>query len=167
MKAQDKFELLAPRYRKAYFENNGLSVNVSYYNGYVLVGTSKYRVSKFEQMTKNLEDRLIEKQQEVNWEELENSGLDKPFKLIEEPKQETVEEVVERLYPFEVGYGVFDRNWEIDIERERFIEGAKWQAERIKEDMWEAYKQSNTVFDDEVALRTEFEKWFEQFKKNK
>jgi hypothetical protein len=47
----------------------------------------------------------------------------------EEPKQETIEEAAERLYPYEIGYGVYDRNCEIDFERERFIEGAKWQQE--------------------------------------
>mgnify|MGYP003607695365 CR=1 FL=1 len=46
-------------------------------------------------------------------------------------------------------------------------EGAKWQAERSysQNDMWEAYKASNTIFEDEIALRQEFEEWFEQFKK--
>jgi hypothetical protein len=34
-----------------------------------------------------------------------------------------------------------------------------------KEDMWEAYKNSNTVFDNKDSLREEFEEWFEQFKK--
>jgi hypothetical protein len=77
MKAQDKFELLAPRYRKAYFENNSVNVNVSYRNGFVLVNSSKYRVSQFEQMTKNLEDRLIEKLEE--W-----ISPMRPFKLREE-----------------------------------------------------------------------------------
>ena len=50
--------------------------------------------------------------------------------LYKEPKQETLEEVAERLYPYEVGYGVFDRNCEYDFERERFVLGAKWQQER-------------------------------------
>ena len=45
--------------------------------------------------------------------------------------KETLEEVAERLYPYEIGYGVYDRNCEIDIERERFIEGAKYQAKRM------------------------------------
>ena len=44
-------------------------------------------------------------------------------------KKETIEEVADRLYPYEVGYGVFDRNCEIDIERQRFVEGAKFQQE--------------------------------------
>lgn len=58
----------------------------------------------------------------------------------------------------------FDNYTEI---KKGFINGAKWQAERMysKEDMWEAYKDSNTVFDDKDCLREEFEKWFEQFKK--
>ena len=34
-----------------------------------------------------------------------------------------------------------------------------------KEDLWESYKASNTIFEDEIALRQEFEEWFEQFKK--
>lgn len=69
-----------------------------------------------------------------------------------------------------------------------FEAGAKWQAEKsdkelevaihlylttlkekeqmcTKEDMWESYKESNTIFGDEIALRQEFEEWFEQFKK--
>ena len=50
-----------------------------------------------------------------------------------------------------------------------FIEGAKWQQEQDKnkysEYMWEAYKASNTVFDNIDSLRAEFEEWFEQFKK--
>jgi hypothetical protein len=51
---------------------------------------------------------------------------------LEEPKQETLEEVADRLYPYEVGYGVFDRNCEIDIERQRFIEGVEYQKEQDK-----------------------------------
>ena len=97
-------------------------------------------------------------------------------------KQETLEEVAEKTADnfeepnFKAGviYGV--------------IEGAKWQAEKsdkelevakhlylttlkekeqmcTKEDMWESYKESNTIFGDEIALRQEFEEWFEQFKK--
>ena len=46
--------------------------------------------------------------------------------------KETLEEVAERLYPYEVGYGVFNRNCEIDAERERFVLGAKWQQQQDK-----------------------------------
>lgn len=51
--------------------------------------------------------------------------------------------------------------------------GVKWQAEQDKnfynkEDLWESYKASNTIFEDEIALRQEFEKWFEKkLKRNK
>jgi len=70
-------------------------------------------------------------------------GIYENYKIIipkEETKQETLEEAAERLYPYELGYGVFDRNCEIDIERERFVEGAKWQQERSysEEDMIKA-----------------------------
>lgn len=51
--------------------------------------------------------------------------------------------------------------------KQGFIEGAKWQSKRMysEEDMWEAYKASNTIFEDEVALEQEFKEWLEQFKK--
>jgi hypothetical protein len=45
-------------------------------------------------------------------------------------KQETLEEAVERLYPFEIGYCVFDINHKIDTERDAFIAGAKCQKEK-------------------------------------
>jgi hypothetical protein len=83
------------------------------------------------------------------------------------PKQETLEEVADRLYPYEVGYGVFDRNCEIDIERQRFVEGAEWQQEQDKNkyseeelrDMLQSYVEwaingYGTYYD-----------WFEKFKK--
>ena len=86
-----------------------------------------------------------------------NDKLKKAFK--EFNKQKTLEEVANRLF-FSVGN---DGISNIDS----FIKGAKWQAERMysEEDMWEAYKASNTIFEDEIALRQEFEEWFEQFKK--
>ena len=73
-------------------------------------------------------------------------------------KQETLEEFAERLFP--------NKMEEYDI----FLMGAKWQQEQNKnlyseEDLWESYKASNTIFEDKIALRQEFEKWFEQFKK--
>ncbi len=90
----------------------------------------------------------------------------------EEPKQETLEEVADRLYPYEVGYGVFDRNCEIDIERERFVEGAKWQQEQDmnkygKEDLKQAFNVGfNVGYNDETSPSyLTFEKWFEQIKK--
>jgi len=77
----------------------------------------------------------------------------------EEPKQETLEEVAERLYS-----GV-DRQ----VDRMLFIAGAKFQAERMysEEDLREAYKACYTPFSfDRIGdLDKDFSVWFEQFKK--
>ena len=89
----------------------------------------------------------------------------------EEPKQETLEEVAERLYPYEVGYGVFDRNCEIDAERQRFIEGVKWQKEQDNnkysdEDVIELLKTFDEKFNSGIVERNKgINNWFEQFKK--
>jgi hypothetical protein len=67
-------------------------------------------------------------------------------------KQETLEEAAERLYP-----GI-DRQ----VDRRLFINGAKYQAERMysKEDMEEAFENGlKRSFD------SDFDRWFEQFKK--
>ena len=40
-----------------------------------------------------------------------------------------------------------------------------WQKEISKENMWESYKAANTIFIDKIALRKEFELWFENFNK--
>ena len=63
-------------------------------------------------------------------------------------KQETLEEVAERLFPYKME------------EYEIFLMGAKWQQEKSysEEDMREAYKYGR-MWD-----MTPFEEWFEQFK---
>ena len=98
--------------------------------------------------------------------------------------KETLEEAAQKFYP----PTTTDLICSPKLVRDGFIAGAKWQAERsekelevakelylsvcrekekmfVKEEMWQAYKQSNTIFNDEVALRAEFEEWFEKFKK--
>ena len=78
-------------------------------------------------------------------------------------KKETLEEAAEKF----IKKQEYD-SLEIDDKIfEAILFGAKWQQERMysEEDMWEAYKASNTIFEDKIALRQEFEKWFEQFKK--
>ena len=85
----------------------------------------------------------------------------------EEPKQETLEEVAEKIFKF-VENDDF-KNYILNIQKETFIAVAKWQQQNknlySKEDMWKSYKASNTIFEDEIALKQEFEKWFNQFKK--
>ena len=85
-------------------------------------------------------------------------------------KQETLEEVAEK-------YASISFNKQ-DL-YDGFIEGAKWQAERMysEEDLKEAFKSARTVYnykgewqetfsDDMTSRKYEsFEEWFEQFKK--
>ena len=108
-------------------------------------------------------------------------------------KEETLEEAAEKEFPllntkFDKGGVIEEENLQLLGHRRSFIKGAKWQAEKsdkelevakhlyltalkekeqmcTKEDMWESYKESNTIFGDEIALRQEFEEWFEKFKK--
>jgi hypothetical protein len=75
----------------------------------------------------------------------------------EEPKQETVEEAAERLYP-----GV-DRQ----VDRMLFINGAKWQAKRMysEEDMIE-YADYSWKFSNDNRYKNPLspKDWFEHFK---
>lgn len=83
------------------------------------------------------------------------------YKIIipkEEPKQETLEEAAIENNKY---------NWKDTISA--FIEGAKWQAERMysEEDLREAFKQSRQakIFEKDMPPVYEtFEEWFEQFK---
>lgn len=79
-------------------------------------------------------------------------------------KKETLEEVAERLYPFNpysIGNGIkYDKYAK---ERRCFIEGAKWQQERM-------YSEEEVKFILSEALQSalvqlDLEQWFEQFKK--
>ena len=56
---------------------------------------------------------------------------DEELGLYNEPKQETLEEVAERLYPIYDRFK-YDEDWVEDVtkRREDFIKGAKWQQER-------------------------------------
>jgi hypothetical protein len=101
----------------------------------------------------------------------------------EEPKQETIEEVAERLYPTTID-SFTDNGFDLS-ERERliFINGAEYQAERMysEEDMNEAFSQgwvTRERFDDlspeiiypkgldyEEKQEYAFNLWFQKFKK--
>jgi hypothetical protein len=82
----------------------------------------------------------------------------------EEPKQETLEEVVERLYPnkpFWIGSGDNARLYdEFKAQRDAFINGTKWQAEKMysEEEVLELLRKAHFV-------EQNIEEWFEQFKK--
>jgi hypothetical protein len=80
----------------------------------------------------------------------------------EEPKQETLEEAAERLYPFAFG-GI--GNSEND-KKNHFVKGAEWQSERTysEEEVIDLLQEMNdwpTIFDGRIDIK----EWFEQFKK--
>jgi hypothetical protein len=88
-----------------------------------------------------------------------------------EPKQETLEQVAEKLYPITGEY--FDKEFYM-VKRLAFINGAKWQAERMyseKEvlDLLQNFNQNAMEYikEDEKSIMTSvsLKKWFEQFKK--
>ena len=89
-------------------------------------------------------------------------------------KQETLEEVAERLHPDTSTPGYIDQYSE--IARKYFIEGAKWQSEIMysEEDMklsFEAgkkgYMRGSMLHREYYFTWKNFKQWFEQFKKNK
>ena len=82
-------------------------------------------------------------------------------------EKETIEEAAKRIYPINI---LVDYDTNEDI-RNIWIEGAKWQAERMysEEDLREAFRQGQDNMDySEIygwdSKLTEQE-WFEQFKK--
>ena len=107
----------------------------------------------------------------VNYHFYKNIILKEKAKIIlkEKAKQETVQEVAERLYPIKIEScmeGKIDVN---SYERNLFIKGAKWQAERMysEEDLKEVYKVNYTPFsaNNFGDFDKDWNKWFEQFKK--
>ena len=83
---------------------------------------------------------------------------------LEEPKQETLEEAAEKLYPIRLMYfpmKAVDLNEE---PRNIFKTGAKWQQERSysEEDMKQAYLDGCKI---KLTNIYHLEKWFKQFKK--
>ena len=80
-------------------------------------------------------------------------------------KKETIEEAANKSN----GYKVFSKDTKGRIFNEGFIEGAKWQSNRMysEEDMHKAYCAGSDF--DMSSLKEEqyymFKEWFEQFKK--
>ncbi len=86
---------------------------------------------------------------------------------ISEFKQETLEEVAERIYPTTF-VAIFTQRDKVDKNKERrkiWIEGAKWQQER----MFELVEEYNQMLVDpnvhEDHKEKSFKEWFKQFKK--
>ena len=94
-----------------------------------------------------------------------NIDWDKIITQKEEPKQETLEEASERIYPTTID-SFTDNGFDLS-ERERliFINGAEWQAERMysKEDMEYAFKSSSLT--NVLDVYESFEEFIGQYKK--
>jgi len=79
----------------------------------------------------------------------------------EEPKQETLEEAAEK-YSLQ-----FLNQEENKFSKEDFINGAKWQQERMysEEEVYQLlYDLSGQVLNNKVSTPKLLDKWFEQFK---
>jgi hypothetical protein len=94
-------------------------------------------------------------------------GIYENYKIIipqEEPKQETLEEAAERLYPTTIDSFTNNGYDESIMERLRFKAGAKWQQERMysEEDLLGAFEAGMMFIGEDKGS---FKEWFEQFKK--
>ena len=78
--------------------------------------------------------------------------------------KETLEEAAEKVYPND---GFKDEIWADigEVFREKFIEGAKWQQERMysEEEVLEIIRQY--ALEEHLITSSKPDKWFEQFKK--
>ena len=135
-------------------------------------------------ITDNIYKIIIPKEepkQEISNEAKERAKNYMRLKGSLEPKQETLEEAALRLYP-KFSHDPYNPLEDVlEDEREIFIEGAEWQAERMysEEDMKSAYfsaiestgegwngeyaEGNNPNIEDKFS--EEFKEWFEQFKK--
>ena len=89
------------------------------------------------------------------------------YKIIipqEEPKQETIEEAAKKLYPITGEY--FDKEFYM-VKRLAFIEGAKWQSERMysEEDLHNAFYNGWLYRGENYSFPKAKKEWFEQQKK--
>jgi hypothetical protein len=80
-----------------------------------------------------------------------------------ENKKFTIEELAAIKYPLEVGYGVYDRNCEIENLREAYVEGYKLAQEQNKNKYSE--EDLEVAFFEGQFGKYSFNDWFEQFKK--
>jgi hypothetical protein len=81
-----------------------------------------------------------------------------------EPLQETIEEAAKKLYPITGEY--FDKEFYM-VKRLAFIEGAKWQSERMysEEDLHNAFYNGWLYRGENYSFPKAKKEWFKQFKK--
>ena len=87
------------------------------------------------------------------------------YEFIDFDKQETLEEVAERLYPNKSTKGWIDQY--SAIQRIHFIEGAKWQQEKSysEEDLKSAFLDGWQLKDGDLPFPKAKKKWFKEIKK--
>jgi hypothetical protein len=76
--------------------------------------------------------------------------------------KETLEEVAERFYPINGEY--FDKEFYM-VKRLAFIEGAKWQQERMYSEEEVKHIIDKTLIEYSDYVLADIPEWFEQFKK--
>jgi hypothetical protein len=86
-------------------------------------------------------------------------------------KQETLKEAAERIYPISGPNSMWNSMWN-SLQQDGFIEGAKWQADRMysEEDMlkcWNAAYIDALAIDEETYKPLFFEDFIKQFKKKR
>lgn len=111
--------------------------------------------------------KLKHKSKSLTTEEV-MKGRSSAYEFIDFDKQETLEEAAQKRFPIDLNAGFIERNCSLNATANYgFIEGAKWQAERMysEEDMHKLMDeyQDYLVKTDE-AVKT-FKEWFEKFKK--
>jgi hypothetical protein len=100
--------------------------------------------------------------EQEKWDKL-HKELDDALETAFEPNHETLEEAAERLFPFTKDDS---ENRIITIKRLFWIEGAKWQQERMysEEDVYHILCEHTEYFLG-GGERMSLTQWFEQFKK--
>ena len=94
-------------------------------------------------------------------------GFNQGYKIIipkEEPKQETLEEAAFRLFPRLINDPYNPKEDDNEESREDFIDGAKWQAERMYSNMEEYSAFVLKSYKERLPLLLAKD-WFKQFKK--
>ncbi len=101
---------------------------------------------------------IIPKEEHISDEAKQRAKNYMSLKGALEPKQETLEEAAERIYD--------DNLFNYEKYRDGFIEGAKWQAERMysEEEVHKILCKSHNAESTSIIANT-LKKWLEQFKK--
>jgi hypothetical protein len=133
-------------------------------------------IKHFENCIKSLDESFTKQEtlEELIEERIKGINVDTGFRLVQ---QETLEEVAQKRFPINHNLSILERMGLNSAANMGFIEGAKWQAERMysEEEVINLIKKALIHEpDDEIGALTDGKKyvrennfncWFEQFKK--